>query len=321
MQTLKILSPEAHTDHKDIIFPTPNFEHEWKKLYGTKQEDLVKVAQGYDILVINKLKITEEVLQNLPQLKLIAMLATGYNNIDVEACRRHGVALCNIRGYGTESVAEHAFSLMLALARNIGRYSNKVADLTWSKQNNFRLMDYPVIDLFNKKLLIIGYGAIGKRIAQIAKNGFGMEVLIAERKEASSIRDNRIAFNEGLKQADFIIVSCPAVNETINLISEEEFKLMKTSALLINIARGGIVDETALANALKNDQIMGAAIDTVAIEPINENNPLLSLLKTHNLIITPHIAWLGDIAIANIGKELVANINAFVEGEERNRVV
>ena len=321
MDIIRILDPEAHTKHPDMIFPEPEFPHVWDRLYHTTQEELADRARGYQILVINKLRITAEILDRLPDLRMIAMFATGYNNIDVPACQSHGVALANIRGYGTESVAEHALGLLITLARNTVRYRESVRDLTWSRQSNFCLMDYPITDLFRKKLLIIGCGAIGKRLAEICQRGFDMEILISERKGASTCRPGRIPFAEGLQEADFVSINCPFLPETRGLIGEKELSLMKPGAFLINTGRGGIVNETDLARALQENRLGGAGLDTLEKEPPAPDNPLIPLLSTRNLIITPHAAWLGDIAKRNIGGELVKNMEAFVRGEERNRIV
>jgi glycerate dehydrogenase len=321
MDIIRILDPEAHTKHPDMIFPVPEFPHVWDRLYHTSQEELAEKARGYQILVINKLRITAEILDRLPDLRMIAMFATGYNNIDVAACQSHGVALANIRGYGTESVAEHALGLMLTLARNTIRYRESVRDLTWSHQHNFCLMDYPITDLFRKKLLIIGYGAIGKRLAEICHRGLDMEILISERKGAAECRPGRISFTAGLQEADFVSINCPFLPETRGLIGEPELNLMKPGAFLINTGRGGIVNEADLARALQENRLGGAGLDTLEKEPPAPDNPLIALLSTRNLIITPHAAWLGDIAKRNIGGELVKNMEAFVRGEERNRIV
>ncbi len=321
MNTIRILSPEAHTEHPDMAFPVPEFPHIWDRLRHTPQNELVQKARGYHILVINKLRITSEILDKLPELRMIAMLATGYNNIDTAACKRHGVALANIRGYGTESVAEHAVGMMLTLARNIIRYRERVSDLTWSGQNNFCLMNYPITDLYGKKLLIIGMGAIGKRIAEIAGKGFNMEIMVSERKGASECRTGRVPFCQGLKEADIVSINCPYLPETRNLIAREELAIMKPGAFLINTGRGGIVCEKDLAEALLQERLGGAGLDTLEKEPADPENPLLPLLKTGNLVITPHTAWLGDLAVRKIGGELVKNMEAFVRGEERNRIV
>ncbi len=318
--TIKIFSPEQQTVHPKIEFPEFSFPYIWDKESYVTQEDLAKKAQGYDIVVINKLHITERELSELPNLKMVAMLATGYNNIDVDACRRHHVALANIQGYGTESVAEHAMGLILSVAKNLNRYNDLVKNKSWSNSGNFCLMYYPLFDLKGKKLLIIGNGAIGKRLSEIAAKGFGMEILLSARKNAKVIPEGRVDFYEGLKLADVISVNCPLNTETLNLISNEEFAVMKKDALIINTARGGIINEEALAHALTNDLIAGAATDTVSKEPIPKESPLLPLLNTKNLIITPHCAWLSDIAIKNIGIEFVKNIEAFVKRERRNRI-
>jgi glycerate dehydrogenase len=318
---ITIVNLEAHTVHKNVTLPKLNFPHAWINCYNTKQEEIIEKALCADIIIVNKLLITAEIIQALPKLKLINIIATGTNNVDLIACKNNNVAVTNLQKYGTESVAEHAISMMLALSRNICLYKDRVSDLSWTKSNSFCLMNYSIQELHNKTLTIIGHGAIGERIGQIAKLAFNMNIIFANHKNSSVIATNKTDFNEALRLADYISINCPLTNETKNLITEKEFNLMKSNAILINVARGGIVNEDDLYQALINNKIRGVGIDVTIKEPIEESNNLLKLLKTHNIIITPHCAWLGDSALNNIGNQLIENIELFLNGKQIRRVI
>ena len=227
--------------------------------------------------------------------------------------------MCNVSGYSTHSVAEHTFALLLALRRHIHSYHADVAAGAWQRSTHFALLSHPLNDLHDSTLGIFGFGHIGQAVARIAE-AFGMKVLVAERKNASAICAGRVPFNQMLHEADVVTLHCPLTPDTRHLISEPELRRMKPSSILINVARGGVVDEAALAQALREGRIAGAGVDVLTSEPPSAGNPLLEMAGP-NCIITPHVAWASQQALARLAEEIVCNIEAFYAGESRNRIV
>ena len=289
------------------------------KSYETTCKSQIQVhCKNADIIITNKICLGREDLINLPKLKLICIAATGTNNIDLVTAKSQGIAVTNVAGYSTASVVQHTFTLILTLMSNSHKYIQDCKNDAWQKSDMFCLLNHPISELENKTLTIIGYGALGKGVENIAK-AFGMKVLISERKNQAS-REGRTNFESALKQADIVSIHSPLTEETKSLISNNEFSLMKPTAVLINTARGGIVDETALVKALKNKLIAASATDVLSLEPAKECNPLIQY-KGDNLIITPHIAWGSKESIARLVKEISLNIIAFYNDESRNRIV
>jgi glycerate dehydrogenase len=257
----------------------------------------------------------------LPQLQMIAVAATGTNNVDLEACRARGIVVSNIRGYAVHTVPEHVFALLLALSRNVFAYREAVAAGRWQASDQFCFFDYPIRDLHGATLGVMGGGSLGSGVIRLAE-AFGMRVLRAERKGASSVRDGYTAFDRVLQEADAISLHCPLTAETKNLIGEAELRAMKPSALLINTARGGLVDELVLVRALQEGWIAGAGFDVLSVEPPSAGNPLLTpaLLAQPNFLLTPHVAWASRPAMQSLADQLIGNIEAFARGEPQNRV-
>lgn len=301
-----------------VIFRPPHFPHEWVDFGETSPRQIVERAKHATILICNKLPLGEPELSQLLGLKLIAVAATGIDNIDLSYCRSRGVAVCNTRNYAEHSLPEHVLALILALRRNLFRYREDVKQGKWQRATQFTLLDHPIHDLYGSKAGIVGYGALGKAVARLAQ-AVGMQVLISERKGAQSSRDGRLSFTEVLEQSDAITLHCPLTEETRHLIAEDEFRMMKRGAVLINTARGGLIKEGALANALRSNLIAGAAIDVLSKEPPREGNILLEL-DLPNLIVTPHIAWASREAMQTLADQLVDNLEAFVQGTPRNLV-
>lgn len=318
---IKIINLEKQTIPSNVVFPQLSLPHQWFEYSDIKNEDIIHIANDADVILVNKLQISKEIIYSLPNLKLICVMATGYNNIDTQACKERGIAVSNLQKYGTDSVAEHTIGLILSLARNIPLYSERVKDCTWSKSKIFCLMNYNIYDLKGKTLGIIGKGAIGQRLGEIAKNAFGMNVIFADRKISVAKREDKTDFIETIKQSDFISIHCPLTTDTKDLITLKEISVMKNNVCLINVSRGGIINEQDLAKALQDHLIAGAAVDVVNEEPIADNHVLLSLLGKYNFIITPHIAWLGDTALANVGHQIIENIEAFFNGKLIRRIV
>lgn len=296
-----------------------DFPHELA-VYGTTdaEETAVRVC-GAHIVITNKVVISADIIADNPQLELIAVSATGVNNVDIEAAKAAGIAVCNIRAYGNESVAEHAFMLMIALIRNLPAYQRDVAAGLWEKSPVFCHYGAPIRDLNGKTLAVFGRGNIGRTLARYAQ-AFGMEVVFAEHKYAPAVREGYVSFEDAVRAADVLSLHCPLNAQTENMIGENELQQMKPGAVLINCGRGGLVDENALVAALKYGQIGGAGVDVLTEEPPRSGNPLLKA-RLPNLIVTPHTAWASREALDRLFDILLANINAFVKGEAQNRVV
>ena len=287
--------------------------------YGTTEahETLARI-RGADIVITNKVVISAQAFAENPQLKLVAVTATGVNNVDVEAAKQNGTTVCNIRAYGNESVAEHAFMMMITLMRNLPAYQRDVAAGLWENSPFFCHLGAPMRDLNGKTLAIFGRGNIGKTLATYAQ-AFKMNVVFAEHKNAQSVRDGYVSFDEAIRSADVVSLNCPLTPQTANMIGEAELQQMKPGAILINCGRGGLVDEAALVAALKYGQIGGAGFDVLTQEPPRDGNPLLKA-RLPNLIVTPHIAWASQEAANRLFDILLDNINRFVAGNPQNLV-
>jgi glycerate dehydrogenase len=302
----------------NIDFPRPAFEHEWIEFGETSHDQIVTRFSGASIVICNKLPLRGEVLSQLPDLKLIAVAATGVDNIDLEFCRAHGIVVCNTRGYATTSVPEHVLMLMLALRRNLIPFHDDVRQGKWQQARQFCLIDHPINDLKGATLGTVGYGRIGKSLERLAV-ALGMNVLIAEHKGVDAIREGRTSFTEVLRSSDVISLHCPLNEKTQDLIGKNELKLMKPTAVLINSARGGLVVDEDLLEALKESRIAGAGIDVLREEPPRNGSRLLEA-NYPNLIVTPHNAWASRQAMEQLAKQLVASLEGFVRGEPQSLV-
>jgi glycerate dehydrogenase len=302
-----------------IDFGRPNFEHEWLEYGDTSLEEIVPRLSDATIVICNKLPLRESSLKHLPTLKLIAVAATGVDNIDLTYCKVKGIAVCNTRGYAINSLPEHALMLMLALRRNLVAYVDDVKQDRWSNARQFCLLDYPIGDLRGATLGIVGYGTLGKAMERLAR-AVGMKVLIADHKHAREVRNGRVAFEEALRSSDVISLHCPLTDDTRNLIGAQELALMKPQAVLVNTARGGLIDDEALVRALAQGELGGAGLDVLRVEPPRQPNTLLEA-RLPNLIITPHNAWASQQAMQTLADQLIENIEAFVRGEPRSLVV
>lgn len=296
-----------------------NFPHQLRLFGATEAHQTAERMQGAEIVVCNKVAIGEAEMAANPQLKLIAVAATGYDHIDIAAARARGIRVANIKGYGNDTVAEHAFMFMMALMRQLPAYQRDVAAGLWQKSPTPFLFGAPMRDLNGKTLGIFGRGGIGLALAERAR-AFGMNVIFGEHKHATTVREGYLKFEDVLQQADVISLHCPLNEQTRNMIGEAELQMMKPQALLINVGRGGLVDETALVAALKYGTLGGAGFDVLSEEPPRNGNPLL---KAHlpNLIITPHMAWGSQEAMLRLFGMLLDNINAFVAGQTEGFVV
>ena len=286
---------------------------------NTVPEERVKRVRDAEVIFCNKTKLDATTLQSATSLKFIGLTATGTDNVDLEYARDHGIAVCNLKSYCTQSVVEHVFATMLNLTHNIQSFDKLVRAGEWAKADNFCKLDFPVRQLSAMTLGIVGYGELGQGVERMARQ-IGMNVMVARRQGAMGENDGRHNFDEVLREADVISLHCPLTDVTRNLINSETLGLMKPDAILINTARGGLVDSGALAAALGDGTIAAAAIDVLPQEPPVDGDPLIDYAG-YNLIITPHIAWATREARQAAIDGIAANYAAFEGGEKLNRVV
>jgi len=300
----------------------PDFAHTWTEYAKTAPGEVVERLAGASIAIINKCPLPAAAVDLLPELKMVAVAATGTNIVDLDACRARGIVVSNIRGYAEQTVPEHVFALLLALSRNLIAWRASLQAGRWQQSEQFCLFDHPIRDLHGATLGLIGAGSLGSGVARLAE-AFGMRVLRAERKGASVVRPGYTAFATVLREADAISLHCPLNDETRHLIAVDELQAMKSSALLINTGRGGLVDEVALIRALGEGWIAGAGFDVITAEPPPADHPMLApeLLALPNFLLTPHVAWASRPAMQALADQLIDNIEAFVAGTPRNRVV
>jgi len=297
-------------------FRRPSFQHEWVEYPESFAPQVAERIRDATIIISNKLSLGQSQLAEAPGVKLIAIAATGSDCVDLGYCRSRGITVCNVRGYAANSVPEHVLMLILGLRRNLFAYRADVQAGKWQQSKQFCLLTHPLNDLKGSTLGIVGHGAIGKSMAQLAA-GVGMRVLLAEHKNARDIRAGRTEFAELLKQSDVVTLHCPLNEDTRDMLGREEIALMKPSALLINTARGALIQDEALVNALQSGLIAGAGIDCLREEP-PRNGSLLLDLNLPNLIVTPHVAWASDEAVQALADQVIDNIEAFVAGSPRN---
>jgi len=296
----------------------PSFAHVWQEYPGTTPEQVFERIKDATIVIVNKVALGGELLARLTKLRLIAVAATGTDNIDLAWCRQHSLPVTNIRGYAVHAVPEHAMMLILALRRQLLAYRRDLAAGRWQRSPQFCFFGHPIRDLHGATLGLIGRGSLGQGLARLAE-AFGMRVIWGERKGAAEVREGYVSFDLLLVEADVVSLHCPLTAETRGLIGAAELAAMKNDAILINTARGGLVDELALIEALKAGHIAGAGFDVLAKEPPRDGNPLLDL-DLPNFILMPHVAWASDDAMQTLADQLIDNIESFVRGEERNRV-
>jgi glycerate dehydrogenase len=310
----RIVFIERHTIQAN--FRRPNFDHEWIEYPESAAEQVPERIHDATVIISNKLSLGEVQLSQAPKVKLIAIAATGSDCVDLDYCRGRGITVCNVRGYAANSVPEHVLMLILALRRNLLAYRHDVREGNWQHSKQFCLLTHPLHDINGSTLGIVGYGAIGTSMARLAEN-VGMKVLISGHKNARDVRAGRTEFAEVLQQSDIVTLHCPLTEVTRDMFGRSEFEMMKRNALLINTARGALVQEDALIDALKNGLIAGAAVDCLREEPPTNGNPLLDL-DWPNLIVTPHVAWASDEAVQALADQVIDNIEGFVAGRPQN---
>lgn len=295
-----------------------NFDSAYTEHAKTSADEVVAKLKGATVAITNKVPLREEALAQLPELKMIAVAATGYDIVDVAACKKRGIAVANIRNYAVHTVPEHAFALILALRRNIIAYRQDVEAGVWQKSDQFCFFTHDIGDLFGATLGIIGEGALGQGTAKIAR-GFGMKVLFADHAPPKMDGVEFTPMEQVLAESDVISMHCPLTPDTKNMIGIEQFRKMKRNALLINTARGGLVDEAALIQALEEGLIAGAGFDVLTTEPPKNGHPLLDMRRP-NFILTPHVAWASDGAMQFLADQLIDNIELWVAGKPQHLV-
>ncbi|MBP3860051.1 MULTISPECIES: 2-hydroxyacid dehydrogenase [Pseudomonas] len=277
----------------------------------TTPANVIERLQGVSVAISNKALLNAQTLAACPELKLILVAATGTNNVDLEAARALGITVANCQGYGTPSVAQHTLGLLLALATRLVDYNKAVADGQWQQAKQFCLLDFPIVELEGKTLGLFGHGELGSAVAKLAE-AFGMRVLIGQ-IPGRPARAGRLTLDELLPQVDALTFHCPLTEHTRNFIGARELALLKPGAFVVNTARGGMIDEQALADALRSGHLGGAATDVLSVEPPRDGNPLLGA-DIPRLIITPHSAWGSREARQRIVGQLAQNAEAFFNG-------
>ena len=313
---MKILINTSGMSKDDIDFS--GFE----KLGSTKyfgevsKTELYALAADCDAIIVNKVIIDEAFLDACPNIKYVGVFASGYNVVDVAACRARGVTVCNVPGYSTHSVSQHVFALLLCFFGKTDKYINSVANGDWIKSKSFCYFPWNTAELYDKTFGILGYGSIGKAVARIA-DAFGMKVIVNTRTTPDNCGYVVVDRETLFRQSDILSLHCPLTEQTKNIVNAKTLSLMKQSAVIVNTARGGLIDEAALADALNFGKIAGACLDTVAEEPMLADNPLLG---AKNCIITPHIGWAPRETRERLLKIALQNLKSFIDGAPQNVV-
>jgi glycerate dehydrogenase len=314
----KIVFLDAETFADGLIFPRPDFEPDWTNYPASAPDEILARAAPAEILIVNKVRITADHIAALPKLRLIAIAATGYDNVDVAAARAAGIGVTNIRGYSVDSVPEHTFALILALQRQILPYVADVRAGAWQDSGQFAFHTHRIHDLNGKRLGLFGSGVLGQKVAALAA-AFGVETVFAGRR-GEKAKPGTLDFAEVLATSDILSLHCPLNAATENMIGWPEFSAMTRKPLLINTARGGLVDEEALERALDAGLVAGAGIDVTRPEPPPADSAIMRLAQRPNVLVTPHVAWASLESQQSLLNQLGAVLEAFVRGERMNRL-
>ncbi len=314
---LKVVFLDRDTIAPQTVLRAPGFAHTLETHARTAPDQVVERIADADIVLVNKVRLGAQELAAAPRLKMIALAATGSDNVDLQTCNERGIVVSNIRGYAVRTVPEHVFALMFALQRSIVAYRQSVQAGRWQQAAQFCYFDYPVRDLAGSNLGIIGAGALGQAVAQIGR-ALGMNVRFAAHKGRTDMGALYTPFDTILAESDVITLHCPLTEHTRHLLGEAEFAKMARKPLIINTARGALIDDHALAAALRSGQISGAGIDVTVPEPPPADHPLMQLLDLPNFILTPHVAWASNEAMQTLADQLIDNVEAFVAGRPRN---
>ena len=317
---MKLVVLERNSAGTDIDVSCFEKFGEVKYYPNTVAENTAERVKDADIIMANKAPLNETTLKNAPNVKLICLLATGFDNVDLAYCKSRGIKVTNVVNYCTSTVAQHTLLLALALSEKLAFYDDYVKSGTYSAQDRFSNFDRAFYDLEGKTWGIVGMGSIGRRVAALAQ-AFGCRVIFYSASGKSTCTDyERVEFETLLREADILSLHCPLSDRTRGLINKEAFSQMKDSAILVNVARGPVVDTQALYEALVTNQIAGAGLDVLEREPMAKDNPLAQIKDSTKLIITPHMAWASVESRTHLVEEVVKNIEAFLAGENRNVV-
>lgn len=318
--TLRVVFLDRSTIPPNTRLKDLPFSHELRVFESTRPEDLPGRVRDADIVITNKVKLSGDVIAQAKNLKLIAIVATGTDNVDIGACNEMGISVCNVRDYAVHTVPEHTFALIFALRRSICAYRDAVRAGRWQAAGQFCFFDHPIRDLAGSTLGIIGDGVLGQAVAAMGR-ALGMRVLFAGYKGHTDQGPLYTPFERTLAESDVLTLHCPLTPQTRNMIGREEFSLMQRKPLVVNTARGGLVDEAALAWALEAGRISGAGFDVASVEPPPADHPFTRLIDRPDFILTPHVAWASDEAVQAVADQLIANVEAFADGQPRNVVV
>ncbi|MGE8519182.1 MAG: D-2-hydroxyacid dehydrogenase [Alcaligenes faecalis] len=316
----RIVFLDRETLSDSVALPQVPFKHELQVYGRTAPDQVAERIADAEIVISNKVALRREHLQAAPNLKMIALAATGSDNIDLDAARERQIVVSNIRDYAVRSVPEHVFALIFALRRNICAYRQSVKEGRWQEAQQFCYFDYPIRDLAGSTLGLIGSGSLGQAVATMGR-ALGMKVIFAQRRGQTVVSnaDDRLPFEQVLVQADILSLHCPLTAETQNMLGMAEFERMAPRRpLLINTARGGLIDNQALEHALRQGWLGGAGIDVCTPEPPPADHILMRLLDLPNYILTPHIGWASQEAMQALANQLIENIAAFHRGEARH---
>jgi glycerate dehydrogenase len=317
MQRIVLL--DRATIGPSVRITKPDFEHEWVEYGSTSEAEVVGRLSDATIAITNKVPIRGSALASLPELKMIGVAATGYDVVDVAACAERGIAVANVRGYAINTVPEHTFALILALRRSLIGYRQDVIAGEWQRAGQFCFFNHPIRELHGSTLGIMGEGVIGQAVARLGQ-AFGMRTFFAAHKGVEGLGPLYTPFEEVLESSDIITLHCPLMPSTRNMLAMPEFRRMKRRPLLINVARGGLVNEEDAVAALDEGLIAGLGFDCLTSEPPREDHPFLAVMERPNVIVTPHVAWASEEAMQTLWNQLVGTLEAFHRGEPRNLV-
>ena len=319
----KIVFLDSDSFASHITMPRPSFPHTWAEYPRSTPELVIERMKDATIAIVNKAVVSGDVLDACPNLQMISISATGTDIVDVAACTERGIVVSNVRGYAVDTVPEHTFMLILALKRRLVPYVRDTEAGDWSRSHRFCLYTHRLEDLRGSRLGIIGNGSLGQAVAAIGANGFGMEVVYLEHAtvtEEQRRADRFLPYDDFMSTSDVISIHCPLTPATENLMDLKAFGLMKETAIVVNTARGAIVSESDLVQALEQGMIGGAAIDVVAKEPPAADHPYLKLMDRPDFLLTPHVAWASDDGMQALADQAIENIENFVAGNPTNLV-
>lgn len=317
---LRVVFLDRETISPETVLRPLSFPHVLETYGRTRPEEVPARIADADIVIVNKVRLGADAIAAAPRLRMIALAATGSDNIDLAACRERGIVVSNIRGYARTTVPEHVFALIFVLRRSIVPYHASVKAGRWQEAQQFCYFDYPIRDLAGSTLGIVGAGTLGQAVGQIGR-ALGMRVLFAAHKGKTGMGALYTPFETVLAESDVISLHCPLNAHTHHLLGAAEFAAMARKPLVINTARGALIDDLALADALRKGQISGAGLDVTVPEPPPADHPLMGLLDLPNFILTPHVAWASSEAVQALADQLMGNVDAFVAGEPRNVLV